>query len=247
MKVTKLLALASLMCSLITNAYSQFSVDVEGDYVASIPYNTVRIPSKGGTRIDLARNLDPEATFTFRARVNYQFGERHIISALVAPLTIKSSGEFEKDVRYSKRTFSAGTNVNATYKFNSYRLTYRYLFVSTDHVKFGAGLTAKIREANITLENSEGRSDYPDLGIVPLVNFYLHWKPTPTLGFLFEGDALGTNKGRAEDIFAGVTYNVSENVALKGGYRILEGGANVTDNYNFAWVNYAALGAIVSF
>jgi hypothetical protein len=247
MHVTKLFIPVFILFFFAPEAYSQFSLDVEGDYIINIPYNTLRIPSKGGTRIDIARDLDAETTVTFRARLNYLINDRHVISALVAPLTIKSSGMFDEDVRYGKKLFAAGTTVDATYKFNSYRLTYRYLFVSNDNLKFGAGITAKVREANIRLKNTAGSSDYPDLGMVPLVNFYLHWMPTSTLGLLLEGDALGTNKGRAEDIFAGITFNVSESIAIKGGYRILEGGANVTDNYNFTWVNYAAIGAVISF
>ncbi len=235
-----------LMC-LALCSYGQLSIDVEGNYVVGIPYNEVRIPSKGGTLVDIAKDLEPENTFTFRARVNYTIAERHVISALAAPLSISSSGTFDKDVRYSDRTFNAGTTVKTTYKFNSYRITYRYLFVSNEHLKIGAGLTGKIREANITFENSDDSADDPDLGFVPLVNFYVHWKPTDNFGLLLEGDALGTKQGRAEDVFAGITYDISEKFSLKGGYRVLEGGADVTENYNFAWINYAALGAVISF
>ena len=248
MNILKVYTLIFLLVHLATaSIFAQVTIDLEGDYIASIPYNSVRIPSKGGTRIDIANDLKTQTTFTFRVRGTYTIHDRHVISALVAPLTIKSSGKLEEDVRYSKRTYPEGAAVDVTYKFNSYRLTYRYNFISTEKLIFGAGLTAKVREANITFRNAEGSSDYPDLGVVPLVNFFLHWKPTTMFGLLVEGDALGTNKGRAEDIFAGATVNLSKYFALKGGYRLLEGGANVTDNYNFTWVNYAAIGAIVSF
>lgn len=224
---------------------SQWLFDVEGDYIVSIPYNTVRIPSNGGTKIDLAKDLDATNTITFRGRVSYIIKERHVISALVAPLTIRSSGSIGQDVRYSDGFFAANTNINATYKFNSYRLTYRYIFVFKEHLKVGAGLTGKIRDANITLKNESGSADYPDLGFVPLINLYFHWKPADGWGLLLEGDALGTKQGRAEDIFAGITLNVSPNTEIKGGYRLLEGGADVTNNYNFTFINYIAVGAII--
>jgi hypothetical protein len=234
-----------LLCS--QAAHAQWSVDVEGNYVLSIPYNSVRIPSDGGTRFDLAKDLDAETTYTFRARVSYSIRDRHVISALAAPLTIRSAGETDRDIRYDDHVFSAHTHIRATYKFNSYRLTYRYLFVYKDNLKIGAGITAKVREANITLRSEDGSADFPDLGVVPLVNFYLHWLPAERVGLLLEGDALGTAQGRAEDIFAGVTVKASAAVQVKAGYRMLEGGANVTDNYNFTFVNYAAVGAVVNF
>src|SRR5918993_2614013 len=83
------------------SAWAQFSLDLEGNYVAGIPYNVVRIPSNGGTEVDIANDLEVENTFTYRIRANYIIGERHVISALAAPLTINSSGRFPEDVVYS--------------------------------------------------------------------------------------------------------------------------------------------------
>jgi hypothetical protein len=64
---------------------------------------------------------------------------------------------------------------------------------------------------------------------------------------LLEGDALAAPQGRAEDVLLALQFHPRPNLAFKLGYRILEGGANVAEVYNFALLNYAALGAIVSF
>lgn len=224
---------------------AQVSLDVEGGYIFSIPYNVVRIPSEGGTRFDLAKDLSPNTTFAFRGRVNIMLGERHIISALYAPLKIRSSGKIDHDIVYSGETFAANTPLKAVYKFNSYRLTYRYMVVLNNEVQLGFGITGKIREVNITLTSSDTEADYPDLGFVPLINFYFAYTPIDKLTILLEGDALGTNKGRAEDVFAGLTYRIADRVRAKAGYRLLEGGADVENNYNFTWINYATLGVIV--
>jgi opacity protein-like surface antigen len=239
--ITAILFLSTIAAS------AQVSIDLEGNYIFSIPYNKVRIPAAGGTMIDIANDLDPEQTFTFRARVNFAFKERHIISALYAPLTIQSSGRFNQPINYSDETFPAGAEIAASYKFNSYRLTYRYLITNREKVKFGLGLTGKIREANITLSSNGNSADFPDLGFVPLINFYFSYHPIDELSLLLEGDALGSRQGRAEDLFAGVTYQLSEKVTGKIGYRLLEGGADVERNYNFAWINYLAAGVIVRF
>lgn len=226
-------------------AHSQFSVDLEGAWIFSIPYNKVRIPSTGGTQFDLAKDLNAKTSFAFRGRISYTIKDRHVISALYAPLTIKSSGEFNNEVVYSVGVFPANEAVDAVYKFNSYRLTYRYLLVNNDKVSFGLGITGKIRDANITLRNSRESANFPDLGFVPLVNLYFKYSPFEKMNVLVVADALASKQGRAEDVFAGVTYELSDAFSVKGGYRILEGGADVERNYNFSWINYAVVGVLM--
>jgi hypothetical protein len=245
MKKRNIYFIILLLSTISVSLQAQLALDLEGGYIFSIPYNKVRIPAAGGTQFDLAKDLTTQNTFTFRVRLNYTINERHIISALYAPLTIKSSGQIDEAINYSEEIFPANAQLNAEYKFNSYRLTYRYLIVNNDHVRFGLGITGKIRDANITLRSNNNSADYPDLGFVPLVNFYFSFQPIEKLGVVIEGDALGTKQGRAEDIFAGVTYNFSKSITGKAGYRILEGGADVERNYNFSWINYAVAGVIL--
>jgi len=226
---------------------AQFSADVEGAYIFSIPYNVVRIPSQGGTEIDIAHDLKPKTTIAYRARVNYTIGKRHVVSVLAAPLTIKSSGSVSNPVIYSDQAFAANAPLEATYKFNSYRLTYRYVFIQKEHIKIGAGLTGKVREANITLKSGNQSADFPDLGVVPLINFFVNWSPGNHWMFLLESDALVSSQGRAEDIFAGAAYKFSRLIAVKAGYRVLEGGADVKRNYNFSFINYACVGVLINY
>lgn len=229
------------------NAGAQLLIDVEGSYIFSVPYNKVRIPSQGGNEFDLAHDLKMKKNtlFAFRARASYTIGKRHVISVLAAPLTIKSSGSFDTDVTYSDFTYKKELPVEAKYMFNSYRLTYRYLLVAKEKITFGLGLTGKVRHADIALKNAEGMSNYPDLGVVPLINIYVKYDPNKDWSFILEGDGLATPQGRAEDFFAGVAYKFTKHFALKAGYRVLEGGADVPKNYNFSWINYASFGALV--
>ena len=50
--------------------------------------------------------------------------------------------------------------------------------------------------------------------------------------------------GRAEDVFAGFTSSLSDKVTLKAGYRVFEGGVNISDVYSYTWVNYASAGVL---
>lgn len=223
---------------------AQLSIDVEANFIAGVPYNKVRIPASGGTQFDIAQDLSVSTRFTGRLRLSYTIHERHVVSLLFAPLTIKSNGVTGQDINYSGTAFAGNDELNAKYKFNSYRLTYRYMLIANEKVNLGLGLTGKIREANIVLSQGTRTADYPDLGFVPLINFYFSVQPVDKLRLILEGDALASKQGRAEDIFAGILYDISEHFAVKGGYRILEGGADVEENYNFAWIDYIPVGII---
>jgi hypothetical protein len=62
-----------------------------------------------------------------------------------------------------------------------------------------------------------------------------------------EGDALAAPQGRAEDVLAALEMALGRNASFHVGYRLLEGGADVTEVYTFTLVNYLAIGATVRF
>ena len=73
------------------------------------------------------------------------------------------------------------------------------------------------------------------------------WRMNEKFGLLLDGDALAAKQGRAEDILIAATYDISGNIGLKAGYRILEGGADNDEVYNFALFNYFSVGCFLRF
>lgn len=234
---------ALLVLALIySTAYAELAVDVESGIVAS-GYNDVRIPGDTGTLFSLSEDLDAKSTVFYRARIHYSIGTRSDISLLVAPLKIEADGRPGKDIRFAGKTFAADEQIDAVYRFDSYRLTYRYDLRKSADLEFGLGLTAKIRDAEIRLSGTEGVAKKTNLGFVPLVNFRLLWRVDGgRLALLVDGDALAAPQGRAEDILGALEYWVSDRLAVRAGYRILEGGADNDEVYNFALLNYAVVG-----
>ncbi|MFC5411112.1 hypothetical protein ACFPMF_17455 [Larkinella bovis] len=225
---------------------AQLKLDLESGAVLGTAYNNVRILNQGGTLVDLADQLSADPKVFFRARLSYTFANRHTISALYAPLTVRYKGDFNQDVNFNNVLFPAGQPTTAYYKFNSYRLTYRYDFVTTSRWRLGAGLTAKIRDANIRYENEARQASFDNVGFVPLLNFYAAYTPGNRWTVLLEGDALGARQGRAEDIFLGAAYRITPGIGLKVGYRVVEGGADSDEVYNFTWINYASVGVLLT-
>ena len=86
-----------------------------------------------------------------------------------------------------------------------------------------------------------------NVGIVPLINFRAEWFVKERLSLVLLGDALAAPQGRAEDILLAGYFYPNQRVTLKAGYRILEGGADNDEVYNFTMLHYAVIGGIVNF
>ena len=184
-----LIIIAFLFTCLHTSLNAQVMLDLETGVVGT-GYNNVRIPGDLGTLFSLNRDLDASAKVFYRIRVNYIFGTRHTLSVLYAPLSVISDGSVSNDIHFEGITFPANTDLNAVYKFNSYRLTYRYQIVQKPKIDFGIGFTAKIRDAKVALSSAGLESEKTNVGFVPIINFRLLWHIDEKLGLLIDGDAL---------------------------------------------------------
>jgi len=228
----------------LSSLKAQVLIDLETGIVFS-GYNNVRIPGDQGTLFSLSKELDASPKVFYRLRAGYTFGTRHNLSLLYAPLNVKSNGSIPRDLTFEGVVFPANTTLIGFYKFNSYRLTYRYDIIKKPRFEFGLGFTAKIRDAKISLSSPSLYSEKTNVGFVPILNFRLEWRADDKLSLLFEGDALAAPQGRAEDVLVAAGYRFSDKVSLKAGYRILEGGADNDEVYNFALFNYAAIGVVI--
>lgn len=229
-----------------SDSYAQLRLDIETGVVFS-GYNDVRIPNETGTEISLTDDLKTDPNLFSRAKLIYKINDKHTISALVAPLRLEAEGKVNKVVRFEDEEFPPNIKLKSIYRFDSYRLTYRYNFSPADKLQAGLGFTAKIRDASISLKGGNKEAEKKNTGFVPLINFRAEWRFAKEWMLVLDGDALAAPQGRAEDVLLAVQYNMAENVDMKFGYRILEGGADVDEVYNFTLLNYIVLGTIITF
>lgn len=235
-----------LLLSLPGRSFAQWFLDFENG-LAVPGYNDVRIPGDTGTLFSLSEELSLDSAYFLRLRPGFRWRSRHTLSVLVAPLRLNASGRLNKDVFFFGKTFPANVPLTGVYKFNSYRLTYRYDIVKREKWQAGIGFTAKIRDALIKLEGDVGSSSKTNLGFVPLVNFRVLWQFHRDWALLFEGDAAAAPQGRAEDVILALQYRLNNKLNLRAGYRILEGGADVREVYTFALVHYLSAGLTYTF
>ena len=203
--------------------------------------NDVQIPNETGTKFSL-RDIQGSGPFAFgRVHFDYAINPKHELRFLVAPLSFTSTGPLAEDTLFAGSTFTGGSDVEAAYRFNSYRLTYRYRIFDGERWQWKIGATGKIRDARIELRQQGMSAVDKNVGFVPLLHLDGEYRWTDRWSFNFNMDGLAAPQGRAFDVALKLRYDLSKNWTLSGGYRMLEGGADTDDVYTFAWLHYAAV------
>ena len=229
----------------LTNGFSQLNISLESGAVWN-QYNDVQasnIPSENNTRFSLTDDFEVEQpAIFFRGQISYLINNKHRIELTAVPLTVSYKNSTRAGIVFENQVYPISVT-NATYRFNTYRASYRYKFLKSQKIRLEAGLSLLVRDAKIELEAGSQISKNTDLGFVPLISFRLETGTPSGLNFLLAGDALVGPQGRAEDVFAGFIYPViKQKLFLKAGYRIIEGGADVDQVYNFALFHFANFG-----
>jgi hypothetical protein len=207
--------------------------------------NDVQIPNDDtGTRFSLVDLVGNGPWLGPRLIVNWNIRGRHGLQLYLAPLSYTETGRFEQPVRFAGETFAADTPTDATYQFNSWRASYRYQILRGSRWLTWVGFTAKIRDAKIELQQGGTTARDTDTGFVPLFLFEADYRFADRWHFLTDLDALAGGPGRAIDLALKLGYDLSERWQLTGGYRMIEGGADVDEVYNFAWFHSAVLSVV---
>ena len=134
-------------------------------------YNDIRIPNETGTDISFSEELKTDSTYFIRGKINYSINDKHNFAIFAAPLRLETTGKVNKPVFFEGTEFPANTRLKGKYRFDSYRFTYRYDFRPSERLILGIGLTAKIRDAAISIEDDMQKSEKLNTGFVPLINF----------------------------------------------------------------------------
>ncbi len=200
--------------------------------------NDVRIPGDSGTKFDMLdlTGSGPEAFA--RLEGAWDFNQRHGIRLLVAPLEVSGTGALGGQTEFAGETFSAGPT-EATYRFSTYRFTYRYTFYDSGPWRWRVGGTVLVRDANVELKQGTLQASDDDLGFVPLLHLNGEYALDERWRLVLDFDGLAGGPGRAFDVALKASYQLSPAWRIGGGYRMLEGGVDNDDVYNFAWLHYA--------
>lgn len=208
--------------------------------------NDFAVPGTGGTRISID-DADRGPFLAARATLWADLGERSSLRLVAAPFRAKAGLTPETPVEFDGETFAAGEPLDATWVFDSWRVSYVWRFRSSGPVTFRAGLTAKVRDARIELSQGGLSRAKTNTGFVPLLYGGVRWQVTPRLALDLEADAAAASQGRAADVAARLEAKVSPRVNVFLGARTLEGGVDGDEVYSFAWLAYGVGGISLRF
>jgi hypothetical protein len=248
MRIYKALLGAALVAAALPAgaARAEFVLNVQGAAVYT-GYNDVRIPGDGGTDISFSDELEADTVFSGRVEAGYIRKGRDYFGVMAAPLRVSSHGSVAHDVDFDGTRFPAGTALDGTFRFDTYRFTWRRRLVAKETLDCWLGLTGLVRDAAIALDGGGQRAEKTNTGFAPLVNFLVDWRFAPLWSLRVAGDALAAPQGRAEDVLFAVARDVGRQTKLFAGYRVLEGGSDNDEVYSFSLFHYLVAGAEVRF
>jgi hypothetical protein len=210
--------------------------------------NEIQIPDNaGGTRFPVTDLQGHGPEVQRRVEATWNIAHRHSVRFVYAPLEFSGTGTLASPVRFAGGTFTPGSPVDSEYKFNSYRLTYRYLLHESDRWRFRIGATAFIRDAKVELRQQGTVASDSNVGFVPLLSANLEYGITPRWTLLLDVDGLVSTQGRAIDAAAKIRYALNDAWYVSAGYRAFEGGVDNDERFAFGWYNFAVVSLGVRF
>lgn len=208
--------------------------------------NDIRIPPDTGTEFSLVDLIGSAATPSVRVEATVDVTERQQVRLLYAPLRLTGRGTPAVPIAFAGTTF-APAPTDALYKFNSYRATWSYRVHHGRTWTWRVGFTGFVRDAKVALTQGDRTAEDTDVGFVPLGHVSADARLAERWGVGLELDGSAAPQGRAIDFAVTLEYRPTPRWRVFGGYRTVEGGADVDAVYAFAWLNAVVTGFGVRF
>ena len=204
--------------------------------------NEIQIPdTAAGTRFSLADVQDSPPIVQRRVEATWNPGRRHALRFVYQPLGFSGTGSFTTPVLFAGGAFISGAPVESDYKFDSYRVTYRYLFYESSTWRLSAGATAFIRDAKVELRQAGTTANDSNVGAVPLLSLNVEYRFAPHWTAIVDADGLVAVQGRAIDAAAKIRHDLTDHWSISAGYRTFEGGVDNSDRFAFGWFHFAVV------
>ena len=208
--------------------------------------NDVRIPPDTGTEFSIVDLIGSAPTPSLRAELTVGLTPRQELRVVYAPLRLSGRGTPDGAIAFAGGQFAA-VPTEASYQFTSYRATWRYRVYRGRTWTWSLGATAFVRDARIALAQPGTTAEDTDIGVVPLGHVHGEARLGGRWRFDVELDGSAAPQGRAFDAAAMLRYQVTPRLSIGGGYRTIEGGADVDAVYTFAWINAAVAKVALTF
>ena len=176
-----------------------------------------------------------------RVEVTWRLNARDDLRLAAAPLRLDGQGQLASAVQFEGQSFAPGST-SADYRFDSYRATWRRTVLHSADWTVKAGVTGKVRDADITLRQGATSASRTDTGFVPLLHVHAQRQLGERTRLQLDGDGLTSSRGRAFDLSLRYVHDFQGGLSGFAGVRLLDGGANNDAIYNFARFHYVMVG-----
>jgi len=239
--LTALLLSLSLGSAHATQPQDRLVIDLEWG-TAWQDRNDVQSPNDArGTRFALD-GLTGRGPFPApRMELTWRLNPRDDLRLVAAPLRLSEQGMLGSAVQFEGQSFAAGST-SADYRFDSYRATWRRTVFTSPDWTVKAGVTGKVRDAEITLRQGATTASRTDTGFVPLLHLHAQRQLGERARLQFDGDGLASPRGRAFDLSLRYVHDFHNGLSGFAGVRMLDGGADNDSVYNFARFHYLTVG-----
>jgi len=211
--------------------------------------NDVAVPGTTGTHFSApvggAGDFQVSPAPYVRVLAALRYG-RHTLSFTFAPLRLSGNGISGANVLFRNVSFTADPDASFYYRFDTYRLTYRYALVSDPRFELALGASALLRDSEITLSQAGASTAQTNTGLLPLASFRVAWRFAGAFALSLDGDGIAFSGGRFEDVALALELATGD-LTFRAGYRLVEGGTDTQTIYNFAWLNHALVGVSYGF
>jgi hypothetical protein len=236
---------AAVAASAQTATAGRVGVTVEGLGIWQ-QRNDIRIPPDTGTEFSLVALIGSAATPSVRAEATVDVTQRQQVRLVYAPLQLAGRATPTMPIAFAGTIF-APAPTDAVYKFNSYRATWSYRVHHGRTWTWRLGFTGFVRDARVALIQSDRAAEDTDIGFVPLGHVRADARLAERWSMALVLDGSAAPQGRAIDFAATLEYRPAPRLKVFGGYRTIEGGADVDAVYAFAWLNAVVAGLGVRF
>lgn len=182
-------------------------------------------PNDPGTDVDLEKDLGlSRSDSVFRVDGYYKFNEKHRIDFSWFDLSRTSSKQIERDIEWNGTLYPIDTSVDSDFDLDIYKIAYTWSFHRQDRNFLGATVGLYVADtgtslsaANIgALEVASVTAPLPVVGLRGQHYFTDKWSFRASAEFfLFEYNDWD---GDLMDLYAGVDYQFSDNIAFGAGF-----------------------------
>lgn len=212
---------------LLTPAGAGYRLSLEYELgFAKVLGNSIQI-GQGGSVFNYVTQGGEEILFPFmRYQAELTLAKRNHVIFLYQPLLLKSQSRVpaSTSVTIDDVTFGPNTNLDLTYSFPFWRLSYLYDVIEHPRFVLGVGASLQLRNASIRFENTDGSqlTVSQNLGLVPLLD--LRARYTFANGIYLQGVVDGFYASSA--FFNGASFNFTGSIldaSLRAGIALRRG------------------------